>query len=207
MNKLLDWWIEDTLNRIPERQIEESQTAVEGLPYFVNSVTGKDVDDNGNKIPFGTGPHNFQSFAFWSKVIPHPNVMLEIGFNIGHGAAALLHLFPNSKLISIDIRDSSEVRNAHTVLDARYPGRHELVIGDSTVASFPNSFQAAFIDGAHDLDSIKKDIETCRRHGVKHFLFDDVHPRHGDTIEAIKLSRLKLNAIVGANMAICEEFE
>jgi len=202
----LDWWIEDTMRRVTESQKRKSEDALQGLPFFINPLTGNNRDDRGHTIPFGTGPHSFESFEFWSKVIPVPSQILEIGFNLGHGAAALLSLFPDSKLVSVDIRDSSEVHNAHNVLARRFPGRHELVIGDSATVSLPfETFEAAFIDGAHDLKSIVKDINKCREYGVKYFLMDDVHPRHGDTLEAIKQTGLKLQAIVGANMAICED--
>jgi hypothetical protein len=205
----LDWWIKDTMERVPEAQREACKQAMGNLPYFVNSATGSNKDDRGNTIPFGTGPHSYRAFEIWSKVIPEPVRILEIGFNLGHGAAALLALFPRSDVFSVDIRDSSELHNARKILNERYPTRHELWIGDSKspkmMVALGGSFQAAFIDGAHDLLSIISDIEVCRRLGVRDFLLDDVHPRHGDTLAAIKATGLKLHAIVGANMAICED--
>lgn len=201
----LDWWIQDTFDKITNQQRAASDDAVRGLPYFVNAATGSDKDDRGNKIPFGTGPHSFVAFEFWSKVIPTPKRILEIGFNLGHGAAALLALFPESEVVSNDIRNSSEVWNAAKVLNERYGERHSLVIGDSAIINtlVVGEFDAAFIDGAHDLQSIIRDIHSCRSLGVQYFLLDDVHPVNGDTMAAIKQSGLKLDAIVGANMAIC----
>lgn len=203
----LDWWISDTMNRVPEPQRAQCADAMTGLPYFINPLTGKDKDDRGHTIPFGTGPHSFKSFQMFAACIPEPARILEIGFNLGHGAAALLAIFWSSKLVSVDIRDSSEVRNAAKVLGERYGDRHSLIISDSAklCSVLTGNFDAAFIDGAHDLKSIIQDIETCRLLGVKHILLDDVHPRHGATLEAIKVTGLKLHAIVGANMAICED--
>lgn len=203
----LDWWNDDTMNRIPEAQRKACEEAVRGLPYFVNPITGKNKDDRGNTIPFGTGPHSFKAFQMFAQCIPEPARILEIGFNLGHGAAALLAVFPESEVVSVDIRDSSELKANAETLSKRYPGRHSLIIGDSKkfTVKDPGFFQASFIDGAHDLASIVTDIETCRRLGVKHFLLDDVHPKHGDTLEAIRKTGLKLYAIVGSNIAICED--
>lgn len=203
----LDWWLEDTINRVPARQREESEKAIEGLHYFVNHLSEIKKDDNGNVIPYSTGPHSFKAFQMFAASIQEPERVLEIGFNLGHGAAALLAVFPRSKVYSIDIRDSSEVHNAHKVLQERHKDRHAIWIGDSKSVTLTTlgTFQAAFIDGAHDFDSIMWDINLCRKWGVKNFLMDDVHPRYGDTLEAIKQSGLKLHAIVGANMAICED--
>lgn len=203
----IDWWIEDTLARIPQKQREMADEATNGIPHFLHPITKGTKDDFGNPIPSGTGPHSYRSFEIWSKVIPEPKRILEIGFNLGHGAAVLLSLFPNSEIVSVDIRDSSELKVNAGNLASRYPGRHSLIIGDSKKADslLTGSFEAAFIDGAHDLPSIMADIECCRRLGVTRFLMDDVHPRYGDTLEAIRMSGLQLNAIVGANMAICED--
>lgn len=202
----LDWWVEDTINRVPARQREESEKAIEGLPYFVNHLSEIKKDDTGNVIPYSTGPHSFKAFQIWRQILTVPDDILEIGFNLGHGAAALLYLFYPANVTSVEIRDSIEVHDAHKVLSDRFKGRHHLVIGDSATVKLPeDTYDAAFIDGAHDLQSILKDIYTCRKYGVRNFLMDDVHPRYGDTMEAIKQSGLKLHAIVGANMAICED--
>src|SRR5678815_3987220 len=121
----LDWWIKDTMERVPEAQREACKKAMGNLSYFVNLATGSDKDDKGNQIPCGTGPHSFESFLFWSKLIPKPSRIMEIGFNLGHGAAALLALFPDSEVVSVDVRDSSELYSAAGELSKRYPGRHQ----------------------------------------------------------------------------------
>lgn len=209
MTLKLDWWLDDLMARIPRAQKQAHEAAVDGLTYFINPLNGTDRDDSGRTIPFGTGPHNYRAFQMWGQLIPNARRILEIGFNVGHGAAALLSVFPKASLVSIDIRESSEVRHAADVISEKYPKRHTLIIGDSSKAHAITTgpFDAAFIDGAHDLPAIIADIQACRKLGVRNFLMDDVAPQYGETLEAIRHTGLKMIAIVGANMAICEDPE
>jgi len=203
----LEWWVADAMQRPRKDSQRIHGNACAGLPFFINQTTGTNKDDKGNTIPFGTGAHSYESFWIWSKIVNPPNRILEIGFNLGHSAAVLLALFQSAEVVSVDIRDSSELHHNAGVLKHRYPDRHALIICDSAKIGGLGlePFDAAFIDGAHDLDSILKDIAVCRALGVKDFLLDDCHPKYGDTLEAIRKSGLRLIAIVGGNMAICQD--
>ena len=202
----LQWWMDDCFNRVPEFHKSQWSNAVNGIRYF--RPDNRDVDDFGKPVPYGTGPHCLLAFQTWASSLWRPKHILEIGFNCGNGSAALFSCLPiDCKITSIDIRDSEEVRFASGALNNKFDGRHTLKIGDSAKSDeiAHGVYDGAFIDGAHDLESIVKDIAACRRLGIKQFLFDDIFPQFGETLPAIKSSGLRMLAIVGANMAICTE--
>jgi len=55
----------------------------------------------------------------------------EIGFNIGFSSIAFLEAAPDTTVVSFELDRRHAVVMAKEFVDARYPGRHELVIGDS----------------------------------------------------------------------------
>ena len=90
---------------------------------------------------------------------------MEIGFNAGHSAETLLSANPNTHLTSFDIGHVKAMQYGKEYIDATYPGRHTLILGDSTqtVGQFkqdnPNKrFDLIFIDGGHRYEVAKRDI-------------------------------------------------
>lgn len=104
------------------------------------------------------------------------NVM-EIGFNGGHSADLMLKNNDTLKLTSFDIGEHKYVIHGKEYIDMTYGNRHTLLLGNSlhTVPNFiklcpDTKFDVIFIDGGHQYDVAKGDIDNC------------VHLAHKDTI-------------------------
>ena len=108
----------------------------------------------------------------------NPNIdIMEIGFNAGHSAEIFLQMNNGSKLTSFDLGEHDYVAAAKAYIDATYPNRHNLILGDSreTIPKFikgnPNKkFDVIFIDGGHDYKISNADLNNC------------FHLAHKDTI-------------------------
>jgi predicted O-methyltransferase YrrM len=109
----------------------------------------------------------------------------EVGFNAGFSSLAFLNADPGVRVVSFDIGQHDIVRHAKDFIDELYPGRHELIIGDSTLtvpryaAENPAaSFDLVFIDGGHTYETVAADIVNMR--AISHLgtcvVVDDLTP-------------------------------
>lgn len=94
--------------------------------------------------------------------------VLEIGFNVGLGAAALLEASPQVHVVSFDLALEPHVTACAAHLRARHPERLHLVIGDSVqtvprfVARSGARFDLIVIDGGHDEQTCRADVLNAR---------------------------------------------
>ena len=74
---------------------------------------------------------------------------MEIGFNAGHSSELFLK-YTSAHVTSFDLGEHPYVSHAKEYIDA-YPGRHSLIIGDSTVTvpKCIGKYDIIFIDGGH----------------------------------------------------------
>jgi predicted O-methyltransferase YrrM len=94
--------------------------------------------------------------------------VLEIGFNAGHSSHLFLASRPEVRVTSFDLGDHEYVDMVKGLIDRRFPGRHELIKGDSrtTVPEFAREhptrrFDLIYIDGGHDDEVAAADIANC----------------------------------------------
>jgi predicted O-methyltransferase YrrM len=95
---------------------------------------------------------------------------MEIGFNAGHSAEVFLSNNPEMHLTSFDIGDHIYVKYAKEYIDYKYPGRHTLILGNSTqtipkyISENPGKiFDFIFVDGGHQYPVPAIDLDSCAK--------------------------------------------
>ena len=108
----------------------------------------------------------------------------EIGFNAGHSSECFLSANSHITVVSFDIMQHSYVHIGKKYIDLKFPGRHQLVGGNSlsTVQQFHKEnidarFDLIFIDGGHDFDTALNDIKNMKSLASKKTLLivDDIN--------------------------------
>jgi len=114
---------------------------------------------------------------------PGVKEIMEIGFNAGHSAETFLSANPNVHLTSFDLGEVNAMEHGKEYIDTTYPGRHTLIVGDSTI-TLPNyklvhpnkTFDIIFIDGGHSYHVAKSDFinSSTLAHSETIVIVDDV---------------------------------
>lgn len=98
-----------------------------------------------------------------------PAAVCETGFNAGTSAAAWLCSFPNATYVGFDLLATNASRDAAEFLRRAFPGRFDLVEGDTltTLPRYamqrPNTCDVMSVDGGHSLSVALSDLASFRR--------------------------------------------
>jgi predicted O-methyltransferase YrrM len=121
------------------------------------------------------------------------NKIMEIGFNAGHSAELFLKNNPDLNLTSFDLGDHGYLLYGKEYIDKMFPGRHTLIIGDSRLSipkfirDYPGvKFDLLFIDGGHEYEIAKADLNNCKELAHKDSLFIIFDWSYDGLLEEIK---------------------
>ncbi|MFF1823381.1 O-methyltransferase [Kribbella sp. NPDC058245] len=90
----------------------------------------------------------------------------EVGFNVGFSSIAFLESSPDVTVVSFELDQRHAVVLAKEYVDQNYPGRHELIIGNSltTLPAYEaGKFDLVFVDGGHEYEVATADIRNAAR--------------------------------------------
>jgi hypothetical protein len=144
--------------------------------YYTN------IRDELNKIKGGEGHSgdNPEETTFIRNIVKNKKTYCEIGFNKGHSSLSALEGDKNVIVNSFEYSRDKTRTSAENVLKTNFPGRLNLIWGDSTktVPQTSNlSCDVFFIDGNHDYEYARDDLNNVRKHMKKDgkIIMDDVY--------------------------------
>ncbi|WP_054053352.1 O-methyltransferase [Alloactinosynnema sp. L-07] len=145
----------------------ESAEMVSGIEALMWDVYGYVREGGGRLTEGGASAAEATYLRELARRTGAPRVA-EIGFNVGFSALAFLDSAPEATVVSFELDRRWSVELAKEYVDNHYPGRHELVIGDSTVtvpdfaATRDDRFDLVFVDGGHTYEVAAADIANAR---------------------------------------------
>jgi predicted O-methyltransferase YrrM len=131
-------------------------------------LTSRNVTATQNSAHIDVQPGRDQQVQYFIALLQkYPNIkkVAEIGFNLGHSSEVFLKTRPDIQVVSCDMMFNWWNFVGKEYIDAKYPGRHQLLVGDSQIKmpefkrSHPNfTFDCIFIDGGHSYSVALQDI-------------------------------------------------
>ena len=81
----------------------------------------------------------------------------------------------SAHVTSFDLGEHPYVTHAKEYIDAYYPGRHSLILGDSTVTvpKCIGKYDVIFIDGGHDYEVASADLQNAKKLARKNTIVMD----------------------------------
>lgn len=115
---------------------------------------------------------------------PEITEVVETGFNAGHSTYMFLASRSDVRVVSFDLGEHAYVDLMKELIDTLFPGRHELVKGDSrqTLPAYADAhperrFDLVFIDGGHEYEVAAADLANGARLGDRPLvMMDDMVP-------------------------------
>jgi predicted O-methyltransferase YrrM len=206
---------EQELMYASDEDINIFHRATRGLPG-VEGFSGTGFDADGQRIPYGVGPHSVRCFREIIQ-LTNPKHIFEVGFNIG-GSSALWLNMSDADVVSIEISKKAETLRAIELLKQSFGDRIKVILEDSSkiVGKFDEwgiflrnvGFDLAFLDGGHLYDDVMNDIALSLTLGIKWLAFDDVLPQFGPGVQPAidKHPQLELVKVMG-NIALYRNTE
>lgn len=121
--------------------------------------------------------------------------IMEIGFNGGHSSEFFLSMNESVNITSFDLGEWDYVKVGKEYIDMTFPGRHVLVLGDSTksinkynIMNPGKKFDFIFVDGGHTYEIAMADLKNSAKFA------------HKDTIVAIDDTMYNLEWVLGYNI-------
>jgi predicted O-methyltransferase YrrM len=181
---------------------------------FINKVNNYLRD-----ITFLNNPEGYSTdkqVNYYNKLItenPQIKKILEIGFNFGMSTSTFLSSRDDIQVVSVDIMLYNYVLSSKQVIDKHFPNRHLLICGDSTnvLPLLKNFFQGQnpdliFIDGYHEGDYPKKDLENTLKYFCDEstfILIDDWCEKYGEK----GVNKAIIDAIKNKELILIDKFE
>ena len=162
--------------------LEREMSRMERLMW---DVYGR-VRDDGARVYEGGASLEQALYLCRIARVTDAKAIVEIGFNIGFSSIAFLESGPHAAVVAFELDRRRGVEVAKEFVDERYPGRHELVVGNSTqtvpayAEKHAGTFDLAFVDGGHEYETAIADIRNAvrllRPRGI--IVVDDLTPWH-----------------------------
>jgi hypothetical protein len=143
----------------------ENNKAYENFKKYNEGLKGVSVNE---EVEGGSEMYQCKYFIDYLIANPNNKNIVEIGFNTGISSAYFLSARDDITVISVDIGVHKYVHECKKLIDEQFPGRHELLIGDSKKI-IPELYKSEprikpdliFIDGDHVEPTPIIDARNC----------------------------------------------